>query len=298
MSYRAIVYQVLIASPGNVLDEREAVRELVNEWNALYSYEKRIVLMPVGWETDSAAALDRRAREVINKQILEKSDLLIGVFWTRLGKPTGRGDKGIVEQIERHVKAGKPAMLYFSSKPADQKTFDSKKNARLKQFKKKCMPLGLVEDYENIVEFRDKFQKQLATTLNTNDYFTSEPVTEKDQKDESLFAMEHIVATPPSIETQMENKLSVEAMELLVEAAQDRNGIIMKNRAMGGITMETNRRSFGERGNRKSEALWEKALEGLCGAKLLADRGYKGEIFELTDAGYKEAKKLSRGKFK
>ena len=44
--------------------------------------------MPVGWETHSSPDLGAPAQEQINERILEHCDLLIAVFWTRLGTPT------------------------------------------------------------------------------------------------------------------------------------------------------------------------------------------------------------------
>ena len=49
MSYRADVYRVMIASPGDVLAERQIAREVIHEWNSVHSVDRRIVLMPVGW---------------------------------------------------------------------------------------------------------------------------------------------------------------------------------------------------------------------------------------------------------
>ena len=55
---------------------------------------------------------------IINKRILEDADFLVGIFWTRLGTPTASYASGAVEEIEEHLAAGKPAMLYFSAAPA------------------------------------------------------------------------------------------------------------------------------------------------------------------------------------
>ena len=44
------------------------------------------------------------------------------MFWTKLGTPTGVADSGTVEEIDQFVEANKPAMLYFSSRPAGPTT--------------------------------------------------------------------------------------------------------------------------------------------------------------------------------
>jgi hypothetical protein len=57
------------------------------------------------------------AQSIINRTVLQECDLLVGIFWTRIGTPTEEYASGTVEEIERHIDSGKPAMLYFSSAP-------------------------------------------------------------------------------------------------------------------------------------------------------------------------------------
>lgn len=66
-----------------------------------------------------------RPQAIINKQLLEQSDLLVAVFWTRLGSPTGATNSGTVEEIEEHLAAKKPTMLYFSSAPVRPDSVDN-----------------------------------------------------------------------------------------------------------------------------------------------------------------------------
>jgi len=54
MPYNARVFQILIASPGDVEQEREVVTEIIHEWNNLNAREKSLVLLPLRWETHSS----------------------------------------------------------------------------------------------------------------------------------------------------------------------------------------------------------------------------------------------------
>ena len=117
MAYRADVYRVMIASPSDVPQERQLVREVIHEWNSVHSEAEGNVLMPIGWETHASPVMGDRPQEIINKQVLKNCDLLVAVFWTRIGSPTGASPSGSVEEIEEHLAAGKPTMIYFSSAP-------------------------------------------------------------------------------------------------------------------------------------------------------------------------------------
>jgi hypothetical protein len=50
MSYTALVVKVMIASPSDVPRERQLVRDVIHEWNAVHAEDRKVVLMPVGWE--------------------------------------------------------------------------------------------------------------------------------------------------------------------------------------------------------------------------------------------------------
>lgn len=119
MAYDAKVFNVMIASPSDVTSEREETRGAIYQWNAVHSNSRKIVLLPVSWETHAFPELGETPQAIINKQVLDKCDLLVGIFWIRIGTSTQDYPSGTVEEIERHMNAGKPAMLYFSNTPFD-----------------------------------------------------------------------------------------------------------------------------------------------------------------------------------
>jgi hypothetical protein len=115
MAFSARVIQIFIASPGDVHDEREIATEVIQRWNDLNARERSLVLLPLGWETHSSPELGTRPQAVINRQVLDQCDLVVGIFWPRLGTPTGVSPSGTVEEIERSGNDGKSIMLYFSN---------------------------------------------------------------------------------------------------------------------------------------------------------------------------------------
>lgn len=165
MSYSAQVFRILIASPSDVTEEREIAVKTIQEWNDLNSAERQLVLLPLRWETHSAPEYGKRPQEVINRQVVDQCDLLVGAFWTRIGSPTGVSDSGTLEEIERVAKDGKPVMLYFSKADKNPDDIDLEQLKKLREFKKKTFPNALVENYSGPVEFRDKLARQLEIQL-------------------------------------------------------------------------------------------------------------------------------------
>lgn len=278
MAYQATAIPVMIASPGDVFEEREVVREVVHSWNYINSARAKVVLIPAGWETHSSPELGVRAQELINERVLKDCDLLIGVFWTRLGTPTGDSESGTVEEIKEHIKAGKPAMIYFSSKPAAPETINPDQYKALQGFKAECKELGLVEEFENIIEFKDKVSRQLQLCLINNSYIKSIfPTIEENASGSRSSLTIHTSSRKTGV--------SEEAAVLLKAAAQDTHGVIMKIAVVGGRFIQAGGKTFGGEGGRES-AKWEHALNELVNSKYVVERGRKGEVFELTHEGW------------
>jgi hypothetical protein len=275
LSYQATTFNVMIASPGDVASERAIVRDVIYEWNAVHSASRRLVLLPIGWESHSSPEMGEPAQAIINKQVLSKCDLLVGVFWTRIGTPTDGHLSGTVEEIDKHLGAEKPAMLYFSSQPVALDTVDIDQVQRLKKFKDSCQSRGLYQSYDSHSDFKDKFYRHLQLKVNEHPLFRT-------QVDDEL--SNEIVGS----RTQLPS-LSAEARILLKEASQDAGGTIIHARYINGTAIQTNGKNLISLDERREVAKWEDALEQLQSAGLVIARGQKGEVFEITNLGYQVA---------
>ena len=167
MTFDAKVFRILVASPADVGEERSVIPEVINDWNAVSAARLRSVLMPVKWETHSAPLLGDRPQAIINDQIVKDCDLLVGVFWTRIGTHTGVSVSGTAEEIEQFVSQGKPVMLYFSQAPVDPERIDPDQFVAMRGFREKMRLKGLTESYSGMPDFRQKFGRQLSINLET-----------------------------------------------------------------------------------------------------------------------------------
>ena len=165
MSYDARVFTVLVASPGDVQEERQAIADIIHEWNNLNSRDRSIVLLPLRWETHAHPEMGAEPQSIINRQIVNECDMAVGVFWTRLGTPTATAESGSAEEISRVGESGKPVMMYFSNAPVPPRDLDLNELARLREYRTQHYPQGLIEQYSSIQEFRDKFTRQMSAKI-------------------------------------------------------------------------------------------------------------------------------------
>jgi hypothetical protein len=134
MAFRSETYRVLIASPSDSAEERQAATEAINDWNAQHAVAEAIVLLPVKWETHATPQTGIRPQEAINRQLVRGCDILVGMFWTKIGSNTGVAESGTVEEIDQFISAGKPALLYFSRRPIDPNRIDLRQHKKLIPF--------------------------------------------------------------------------------------------------------------------------------------------------------------------
>jgi hypothetical protein len=281
VSYTATVFNVMIASPGDVEVERRITREIIHEWNAIHSSSRGMALMPIGWETHSHPSMEDRPQGVLNGQILNDADLLVAMFWTRIGTPTGEAVSGSVEEIERHLKAGKPAMIYFSSAPVRLDSVDEAQYKLLREFKDQLRTRGLYETYDTASNFQDKFRRQLATKINSDPFFRVQARDQEGLIDKVLTEAAQIIPA-----------MSDEATKLLVEGALDRSGHILHAKFIGGEVIQTNGKQFVKDKDPRTRAIWVGALDELVSLGLVAALGLKKEIYQLTRKGYDVAELL------
>jgi hypothetical protein len=154
MPTQSRVYRVMIGSPSDLTEERQAATDAVNEWNAQHADAEGAVLLPVKWETHAIPTSGVRPQSAINDQLVDRCDILVGMFWTKLGTSTGVAGSGTAEEIDRFVAAGKPAMLYFSRRKISKNRIDPKQAAKLKKFKAATYKEALVGSFDSVADLK------------------------------------------------------------------------------------------------------------------------------------------------
>lgn len=269
MSQAVTLYNVFIASPSDVAWARAQIRQTVHAWNEIHAKHSAAVLLPIGWESSSAPNMGKPAQELINEKLLADADILVGVFWTKLGTPTAQYDSGTVEEIERHIEAGRPTLLYFSGEPVALDSVNRDEYNRLVSFKEACRERGQYHTFDSPDQFAEDFNRHLS--MHMNDLIG--PLLAPMQKKELL----------PS------QQLSGEAKALLSEAIIDRHGSVLLVRHLNGTNIQTNGKNMIGSNERREIAIWEQAIAQLVELKLLKALGDKGQVFEVTALGYEVA---------
>lgn len=167
MTFQASVVRVFIASPSDTAKARRLLREAMDEWNSLHAEDTAVILLPVLWERDATPQMGDRPQGIINRDLVDAADVLLGIFWTRLGSPTSEAASGTVEEIERFIEAGKPVLIYFSDEPVRPDSVESEQYERLKDFRASLHDRGLYDTFSSPAELERKAGRALTKTVRT-----------------------------------------------------------------------------------------------------------------------------------
>lgn len=291
MPFNATVLRVMIASPSDVTKERDIARQAIYQWNDVNAARSSVMLAPVGWETSIAPQMGDRPQALINRELLDHCDLLVGVFWTRLGSPTGESTSGTKEEIDRHLKAHKPAMLYFSDSPAAPSTLDPAQFAQLKAYRDELKDRGLLQFFTNAEEFRSQFGHHLSLTMARDPYIQS-LIAEPPEPRAPLSAFTLHEDLSPDVALPMTAPvadLSDDAHELL-SIATIIDGNIIVARYLEGTEIQVGHTSLGK--TPRESARWRAALDALDRAGLVAQES--PDFYSLTHSGWTLGDELVR----
>jgi hypothetical protein len=165
--------RIIVASPGDVMSERDAIRSIIDELNRGIGREMGIVLQIARWETDTHPGLHVQGPQGLIDTLLriEESDLLIGVFWKRFGTPVGDSASGTEHEFrlarESWKKNGRPdIMAYFNEKAYSPRSKeDVEQWGRVLEFKQTFSRQGLWWAYKGKTDFERLVRNHLVQWL-------------------------------------------------------------------------------------------------------------------------------------
>jgi len=189
-------YHVFLASPGDVNDERKAVREFFEEYNRTTARIWGVRFEVVDWENYSTIGIGR-PQKLITKQTLEKFRdslaLLIGIMAQRFGSPTGEYESGTEEEfywaLNTYRKTGFPEIKFFfkklkyikelkdsSSSEKIQEAFDQRKKVlNFMGAVRNGDPQVFYAEYIHLKDFREKLRHDLSLWLADSEQPWSKP---------------------------------------------------------------------------------------------------------------------------
>lgn len=163
--FQANVYKIMVGAPSDVESEVKAALDVIQKWNYINAISHKLILLPSHWSLDAYPTLTHKPQKAIDKQLVDKSDMLVCIFGSKIGTPTDDFISGTVEEIEEHRKHNKPVMVFFNEKIDTTKT-SPEQISKLLSFKKDLFSQGLCTEYNDLEHFKTSLQEKLALCVN------------------------------------------------------------------------------------------------------------------------------------
>lgn len=214
MSFEAQVLNVLIASPGDTGGARDTVEAALLSWNRDNARSQRVVLLPLRWEVDAVPEFGGDAQSVINRQLVDESDIVIGLFHSRLGRPTSRGASGTVEEIERSLERGARVHVYFSEMPHPHDV-DVEQLRLVNELRGQLQQRGLLGSYSSLDDLTAKVRTALERDVNAL-FDTHVSVTEA-QQPRAVLRVRYAYDREPEMDSKGRTRMRTRRERLVIE---------------------------------------------------------------------------------
>ena len=142
------VFQVFVASPSDVAEERSLLEGVISDLNQIWSKTLGITFELVRWETNVHPSFSNDPQAAINEQIGLEYDVFIGIFWGRIGTLTPRSISGTLEEFERAYarfllnKNSPEIMIYFKDAAIQPSKIDTNQLQRVQTFRESLSEKG------------------------------------------------------------------------------------------------------------------------------------------------------------
>jgi hypothetical protein len=156
------VIEVLVSSPNDLKTSCEKCLQVITQWNLTQGTDRSIFLEAILWKSHASSEDEDRHQDIVNR-----SDMAIVLFNTRLGAPTGEADSGTVKEIERLAKSGKPILVYFCIANCSPDRIDPEPLSKLKQFNSKLRKHTLIAKFDNNDELLSLLNRDIGNVINS-----------------------------------------------------------------------------------------------------------------------------------
>lgn len=164
------IISVLISSPGDVPDDRDAAARAVEDLDRLLSRSDNVVLRVRRWEQDVSSEFGDHPQNVTDRAIVDDCDIFVGILCARFGTKTLTNESGTEQEFEKAFSRindpNNPAevLFYFKDPKLTAGDIDAEQLLKVQDFKKKHRGDGFGPDYKDAAELerRLKFDLQAA----------------------------------------------------------------------------------------------------------------------------------------
>jgi hypothetical protein len=157
--------KIALCGPSDVAREIAIAQDAITEWNLQHGETSGLWLKHRHWSTDSYPVLGDRPQAIINKQMVDDSDIIVAIFWSRFGTPTGTLGSGTEEEIRRGIRLARKVLVYFSDLEPIPADAEQSQLDLLWKFRRELQSKGLCWTFSSRQQFQKEFTRHLSRVI-------------------------------------------------------------------------------------------------------------------------------------
>jgi hypothetical protein len=249
-------------------------REVIYDWNAAHAQSEKRALLPLDEKPGATA------------------DLLIAFFCSSQASTSDQSAQETETEIEAQLKAGGPALIYFSEARIALGGANVRQEQALAHYQKRYDSRATFHAFADEKEFRAKFAQDLAAIVESHPRFKPEgeastPASAPAPKPAAA-EVAAVVTTPAPTPTAPPpaKELSDCARTLLIEACEDFEAYIGRNKIGNTLRLQANGKQLVENNEPATIAKWDAAFNEILSGGYIRDAGCNGQLFQISPKGF------------
>lgn len=158
-------YTVLLSGPSDVKEYWEIANEVIAKANRTLSSTTGIELYATDWQRDSRADSGAEPQALLNRQIVDDSDIVISFFKERYGTPTENYASGTEEEIKRGLEQGKCVLLYIWEPPENYVPTCNSQFSKIEELKNELGARVMYASFQDEEKLREKLTHDITKLL-------------------------------------------------------------------------------------------------------------------------------------
>lgn len=158
--------KLALCGPSDVEKEVGYAQKVIDDWNQLNSDARGVAIKHFHWSTDTYPDAKQSGQNAVNRQMIDDAEVIVAIFWSKLGTPTAVAESGTVEEIRRGIARGRKVLVYFSDLEPLPPNADESQVDRLWRFRQDLRATSSCWSFQSRSQFREVFANHLTLLMN------------------------------------------------------------------------------------------------------------------------------------
>ena len=161
-----VLVKLALCGPSDVEKEIGYAQKIIDDWNRINAEAREVTIKHFHWSADTFPDAAQSGQNAVNQQMINDAQIIVAIFWSRIGTPTAAAESGTVEEIRRGIAQNRKVLVYFSNLEPLPPSADESQVEKLWNFRQGLRATSSCWSFQSRSQFREDFTTHLALAMN------------------------------------------------------------------------------------------------------------------------------------